>query len=73
MDETSNANSALNSVSGTQASEDSELENGVCKKCHGTGIVKEANGSCHTCFSCLLAGRLDQHSDELPNMDRFKL
>jgi hypothetical protein len=36
-----------------------------CKKCGGTGIVKEKNGVSHTCFDCLLNGRMDQHSENL--------
>jgi DnaJ-class molecular chaperone len=34
----------------------------LCPKCKGTGIVKEKNGSTHTCWDCLAAGRLDVHS-----------
>ena len=33
----------------------------VCEKCHGTGIVKEKNGSVHTCYDCLNSDRLEQH------------
>ena len=44
-----------------------------CEKCHGTGIVKEADGSCHTCWDCLNSGRLNQHSNKLPENTRFKL
>ena len=34
---------------------------GKCPKCHGTGIVKEKDGTVHTCFDCLNSGRLEQH------------
>lgn len=45
-----------------------------CPKCHGKGMIKEADGSVHTCWDCMLAGRLNQHSDELPdNSERYKL
>lgn len=45
-----------------------------CQKCHGTGIVKEADGSCHTCWDCMAKGKLNQHSENLPdNSQRFKL
>jgi DnaJ-class molecular chaperone len=33
-----------------------------CPKCKGTGIVKEKDGSTHTCWDCLAAGKLDVHS-----------
>lgn len=35
----------------------------VCEKCHGTGIVKDKNGTVHTCFDCLNNndGMFDQH------------
>jgi len=36
-----------------------------CPKCHGTGIVKEPDGSVHTCWDCLEAGEMDQHSKEI--------
>lgn len=39
----------------------------VCEKCHDTGIVKEKDGSIHTCWECMQAGRLNQHSDNLPD------
>ena len=32
-----------------------------CPKCHGTGYVKEKNGTVHTCFDCLTGGDMDQH------------
>lgn len=36
-----------------------------CPKCKGKGIVKEADGSVHTCWDCLLKGALDQHSKQI--------
>jgi len=33
-----------------------------CPDCHGTGIVKEKDGSVHTCWKCLQKGQLEQHS-----------
>jgi DnaJ-class molecular chaperone len=39
----------------------------VCQKCKGTGMVKESDGSVHTCWDCMMAGRLNQHSDKLPD------
>lgn len=38
-----------------------------CLKCHGTGVVKELNGSVHTCWDCLQNGRFDVHSDKVPD------
>jgi hypothetical protein len=43
-------------------SDDSEE---VCKKCGGSGMVKERNGSVHVCYDCLAAGRLDVHSKDV--------
>lgn len=39
----------------------------VCEKCKDTGMVHEKDGSCHTCWDCMAAGRLDQHSSKLPD------
>ena len=35
----------------------------VCEKCQGTGIVKDKNGTVHTCFDCLNndSEKFDQH------------
>lgn len=33
-----------------------------CEKCKDTGVVKEANGTIHTCFDCLNRGSMDQHT-----------
>ncbi len=43
----------------------------VCKKCKGTGIVKEEDGSVHTCFDCLLEGKMDQHDKKLKSADEL--
>ena len=37
-----------------------------CLKCHNTGVVKEKDGSVHTCWDCLQKGQLDVHSDIVP-------
>ena len=37
-----------------------------CPKCHNTGKVKDAKGQVHTCWDCLLSGKLDVHSDKVP-------
>ncbi len=34
----------------------------ICDKCHDTGMMRDADGSVHTCWDCLAAGRLDSHS-----------
>ncbi len=44
-----------------------EENNGKCPKCDGTGIVKEKDGSCHTCWDCLAKGVMNQHSEKLPD------
>lgn len=36
-----------------------------CPKCHGTGIVKEPDGSVHTCWDCLMGGKMNVHSDKV--------
>jgi len=38
------------------------MDEEVCQKCKGTGIVKEKDGSIHVCWDCLREGRLDVHS-----------
>jgi DnaJ-class molecular chaperone len=38
-----------------------------CPKCHGTGIVKEKNGTMHTCWDCLKKGKLNVHSEKVPD------
>lgn len=44
-----------------------------CPHCKDTGIVKEPNGSVHTCWKCLQEGKLDVHSKTLPDNDDIKL
>ena len=39
----------------------------ICPKCHGTGIVKEPDGTIHTCWKCLEEGKLDCHTKNLPD------
>ncbi|MDD5192246.1 MAG: hypothetical protein PHH54_05915 [Candidatus Nanoarchaeia archaeon] len=34
-----------------------------CPKCHGTGRVKEKNGTIHICFDCLNADVFEQHGN----------
>ncbi len=40
-----------------------------CHDCKGEKIIKEKDGSVHTCWTCLLEGRLDNHSKTLPDSD----
>jgi len=44
-----------------------------CSDCNNTGIVKEPNGSVHTCWKCLQEGRLDCHSSNLPDNREIRL
>lgn len=44
-----------------------KTEEEVCPDCKGTRIVKEANGSVHTCWKRLKEGKLDVHSKKLPD------
>jgi DnaJ-class molecular chaperone len=39
----------------------------LCPKCKGTGVVREKDGSVHTCWDCLQNGQLDVHSDSVPD------
>ena len=41
------------------------MPNKNCEKCRGTGMVKEANGTIHTCWKCLQEGQLEQHSKDV--------
>ncbi len=45
-----------------------EKEQYVCPICQNKGIVKDETGI-HTCWKCLQEGRLDCHSDEIPDSD----
>lgn len=38
-----------------------------CPKCHGTGVVKDKDGSVHTCWDCLQKGELNVHSNNVPD------
>lgn len=42
-----------------------EDEKKICEKCNGTGKVHEKGGATHTCWDCLMAGRLDAHQTEV--------
>jgi hypothetical protein len=37
----------------------------VCPKCKGAGRIVDSDGTVHTCFDCLIAGRLDMHSKDI--------
>jgi len=43
----------------------------VCEKCHGTGRVKEKDGSIHICYDCLKSGKLDQHDKKIKDAKEF--
>jgi DnaJ-class molecular chaperone len=43
------------------------MVNPNCPKCHGTGIVKEKDGTIHTCWDCLMNGDFDVHSEKVPD------
>jgi DnaJ-class molecular chaperone len=38
-----------------------------CPKCHGTGVIKDENGTIHTCWDCLQKGDFDVHSSKVPD------
>lgn len=37
----------------------------TCPKCKDTGRVMDPDGTIHTCFDCLVAGRLEAHVTEI--------
>jgi ribosomal protein L37AE/L43A len=37
----------------------------TCPKCKDTGRVMEKDGTIHTCWDCLNAGRLETHITEI--------
>ncbi len=41
------------------------MANPNCPKCHGTGRVKERDGTIHPCYDCLLGGYMDQHDSKI--------
>ncbi|MFA5019844.1 MAG: hypothetical protein WC533_01960 [Candidatus Pacearchaeota archaeon] len=41
------------------------MANKNCPKCKGSGIVKDKDGSIHTCFDCLQNGEFDQASKDV--------
>jgi hypothetical protein len=45
----------------------------ICTKCNGTGKIKDADGTVHTCWECLIEGRLDNHSKKLPDRPDIRL
>ncbi|MEM4625375.1 MAG: hypothetical protein QXJ28_01235 [Candidatus Pacearchaeota archaeon] len=36
-----------------------------CEKCKDTGMVKDKDGTVHTCWDCLNSDKLDQHSKRI--------
>lgn len=34
-----------------------------CPKCQGAGIIKDKDGTIHTCFDCLKNDRFEQHGN----------
>lgn len=43
------------------------MEEERCPKCDNTGVVKDKDGSIHTCWDCLQKGRYDVHSEKVPD------
>ena len=44
-----------------------------CPKCKGTRIVMEKNGTVHTCFDCLIKGRIDQHDKNIKSAEELRI
>jgi len=41
---------------------ESYQKSSVCEKCHGAGIIKDKDGTVHTCFDCLQnSEKFEQH------------
>jgi DnaJ-class molecular chaperone len=49
------------------------MMNDDCLKCHGTGLVKEKDGTIHTCFDCLAKGRMDQHDKNIKSAEELRI
>ncbi|MEM4325918.1 MAG: hypothetical protein QXU40_01295 [Candidatus Pacearchaeota archaeon] len=45
----------------------------TCPKCKGTGVVKEKDGTVHTCFDCLIKGKLDQHDKNIKSAEDLRI
>jgi hypothetical protein len=39
------------------------MSNKNCIKCKGTGLVKEKDGTVHTCYDCLNNDEFNQHGN----------
>ncbi|MCX6749512.1 MAG: hypothetical protein NTW17_02075 [Candidatus Pacearchaeota archaeon] len=48
----------------------SEME---CKKCRGTGRIKDKDGTIHICYDCLLKGKMDQHEKNPKTAEDFRI
>ena len=46
---------------------------GECPECKDTGMVREKDGTIHTCWKCLESGRLDAHTRNLPDNKGLRL
>ena len=40
-----------------------KTQKNTCPKCNGAGIIKEKDGSVHTCFDCLNSDQFEQHGN----------
>ena len=50
-----------------------ESELNRCKKCGGTGRIKEKDGTIHTCFDCLSEGKMDQHDKNPKTAEELRI
>ncbi len=44
-----------------------------CPKCHGKKIIKEKDGTVHTCFDCLNRGQMDQHDKNIKSAEELRI
>ena len=44
-----------------------------CPKCKGTRVIREKDGTIHTCFECLEKGRLDQHDKNPKTAEELRI
>jgi hypothetical protein len=44
-----------------------------CPKCRGKRTIMEKDGTVHTCFDCLISGRIDQHDKKIKSAEELRI
>ena len=50
-----------------------DVDNYDCPKCKGKRIIKEKDGTIHTCFDCLSQGKMDQHDKNPKTAEELRI